>query len=68
MESFTYPGSVVHNTGGSSGEVHRRLCMAYGVMDSFNRSILRCRYLCRRTMIRVFKTFVLPVLLYGCET
>ena len=31
-------------------------------------SIWRCRYLCRRTKIRVFKSLVLPVLLYGCET
>ena len=37
-------------------------------MDSLNSSVWRCRYLCRRTKIRVFKTLVLPVLLYGCET
>ena len=37
-------------------------------MDSLNRSIWRCRYLCRRTKISVFKSLVLPVLLYGCET
>ena len=68
LESFTYLGSAVHNTGGSGGEVHRRLGLAYGVMGSLNRSIWRCRYLGRRTKIRVFKTLVLPVLLYGCET
>ena len=27
-----------------------------------------CRYLCRRTKVRVFRSLVLPVLLYGCET
>ena len=27
-----------------------------------------CRYLCRRTKVRVFRFLVLPVLLYGCET
>ncbi len=31
-------------------------------------SIWRCRYLCRRTKLRIFKSLVLPVLLYGCET
>ncbi len=39
-----------------------------GVMDSLNKSIGRCRYLGRRTKIRVFKTLVLPILLNGCET
>ncbi len=37
-------------------------------MNSLNTSISRCRYLCRQTKIRVFKSLVLPVLLYGCET
>ena len=37
-------------------------------MDSLNRGIWRCRYLCRRTKLRVFRTLVIPVLLYGCET
>ena len=68
FEKFTYLGSDVHNDGRSTHEVLRRIGMAYGVMDSLNSSIWRCRYLCRRTKIRVFKTLVLPVLLYGCET
>ena len=68
LESFTYLGSVVHNSGGSRHEVLRRIGLAHGVMDSLNMSIWRCRYLCRRTKIRIFKSLVLPVLLYGCET
>ena len=68
LESFTYLGSVVHNNGRSDEEVTRRLGLAWGVMDSLNRSIWRCRYLCRRTKLRVFRTLVIPVLLYGCET
>ena len=28
----------------------------------------RCRYLCRRTKVQVFRSLVLPFLLYGCET
>ena len=27
-----------------------------------------CRYLCRRTKVQVFRSLVLPILLYGCET
>ena len=68
VESFTYLGSAVHNTMESCGEVNRRLGMAYGVMDSLNKSIWRCRYLSRRTKVRVFKSLVLPVFLYGSET
>ena len=62
-ESFTYLGSVVHNNGESGQEVLRRIGLAHGVMDSLNTSIWRCRYLCRRTKIRIFKSLVLPVLL-----
>ena len=68
LDKFTYLGSVIHNSGGSGHDVLRRLGLAYGVMDSLDRSIWRCRYLCRRTKLRIFKTLVLPVLLYGCET
>ena len=68
LDSFTYLGSEVHSGGGSEHEVLRRIGKAHGVMESLNSSIWRCRYLCRRTKIRVFETLVLPVLLYGCET
>ncbi|KAG0729698.1 Retrovirus-related Pol polyprotein from type-1 retrotransposable element R2 [Chionoecetes opilio] len=68
LESFTYLGSSVHNDGGSRQEVLRRIGLAHGVMDSLSGSIWRCRYLCRRTKIRIFKSLVIPVLLYGCET
>ena len=37
-------------------------------MDSLNTSIWRCWYLCRWTKIWNFKSLVIPVLLYGCET
>ncbi|KAG0713853.1 hypothetical protein GWK47_015271 [Chionoecetes opilio] len=68
LESFTYLGSAVHNDGGSRQEVLQQIGIAHGVMDSFSGSIWRCRYLCRRTKIRIFKLLVIPVLLYGCET
>ena len=37
-------------------------------MDSLDHGVWRCQYLCRRTKVRVFRSLVLPVLLYGCET
>ncbi|KAG0724748.1 LINE-1 retrotransposable element ORF2 protein [Chionoecetes opilio] len=68
LESFTYHSSAVHNDGGSRQEVLRRIGIAHDVMDSLTGSIWRCRYLCRRTKIRIFKSLVIPVLPYGCET
>ena len=53
LKSFTY--LVVHNDGGSSQEVTRRIGLAHGVMNSLNTSIWRCRYLCRLTKIRIFQ-------------
>ena len=67
-ESFTYLVSAVHNSGLSYQEVSRRIGLAAGVMNSLDKSIWRCRYLCRRTKLRVFRTLVMPVLLYGSET
>ena len=52
LENFTYLGSVMHNDGGSSQGVTRRIGLVHGVMDSLNTSIWRCRYLCIRTKIR----------------
>ncbi|XP_070000729.1 uncharacterized protein [Penaeus vannamei] len=37
-------------------------------MNSLDKSIWRCRYLCRRTILRIFKALIMPVLLYGSET
>ena len=67
-ESFTYLGRVVHNSGLSDQEVSRWIGLAAGVMNSLGKSIWRCRYLCRRTKLRVFRALVMPVLLYGSET
>ena len=68
MERFTYLGSDIHVFAGYDSEVNRRLGRAWGVVDSLNHGVWRCRYLCGRTKVRVFRSLVLPVLLYGCET
>ena len=65
---FTYIGSDIHVSAGCESEVNRRLGRAWGVMDSLDNGVWHCRYLCGRTKVRVFRSLVLPVLLYGCET
>ncbi|XP_069988579.1 uncharacterized protein [Penaeus vannamei] len=60
MENFTYLGSAVHVSGLSDQEVSRRIGLAVGTMNSVKKSIWRCRYLCRRTNLRVFQNFIMP--------
>ncbi|XP_069982029.1 uncharacterized protein [Penaeus vannamei] len=67
-ESFTYLGSVVHNSRLSDQEVSRWIDLVVRVMNSLDKSIWRCRYLCRRTKLCVFRVQIIPVLLYGSET
>ena len=65
MERFTYLGSDIHVSAGCESEVNRCLGRAWGVMDSLDNGVWRCRYLCGRMKVRVFRSLVLPVLLYG---
>ena len=67
-ERFTYLGSDIHVSAGCEPEVNRRLGRACGVMDSLDHGVWRCQYLWRATKVRVFRSLVLPVLLYRCET
>ena len=67
-ERFTYLGSDIHVSAGCEPEVNRRLGQAWRIMGSLDHGVWRCRYPCRTTKIRVFRSLVLPVLLYGCET
>ena len=68
VHRFTYLGSDISDSARCGPEVNRRIGRACGVMDSLDKGVWRCRYLCRGTKIRVFRSLVLPVLLYGCET
>ena len=67
-EGFIYLGGDIHVSVGCEPEVVRRLGRAWGVMDSLDHGVRRCRYLCRRTKVQVFRSLVLPFLLYRCET
>ena len=67
-ERFTYLGSDINVSAGCEPEVNKHLVQSWGVMDSLDQRVWRCRYLVGRTKVRVFRSLVLPVLLYGCET
>ena len=61
VERFTYLGSDIHVSAGCESEFNRRLGRAWGVMDSLDHGAWCCRYLCRRTKVRVFRSLVLPL-------
>ena len=67
-ERFTYLCSDIHVTAGREPEVNRCLGRAWGVKDSLVHGVWHYWYLCRKMKIRVFRSLLLPVLLYGCET
>jgi len=68
MERFTYVGSDIHVSACCEPEVNRRVDRAWGVMESLVHGGWSCQYLCGRMKVRVFRSLVIPVLLYGCET
>ena len=67
-ERFAYTDSDIHVFASCGPEVNRHLGRAWGVMDSLDNGVWRCWYLCGRTKVQVFRSLVLPVLLFGCET
>ena len=67
MERFTYLGSDIHVFAGCESEVNRSLGQAWAVMDSLDHGVWCCRYLCGRAKVRVLRSLVLSVLLYGCD-
>ena len=66
-ERFTYLDSNIHVSAGCKPEVNGHLRQAWGVMDSLDHGVWRCWYLHRKTKVRVFRSLMLPILLYGCE-
>ena len=65
VHRFTYLGSDISDSASCDPEVNRRIGQACSVMDSLDKGVWRCRYLCRGTKIRIFRLLVLPVLI-GC--
>ena len=50
-ERFTHLGSDIHVSAGWGPEVNRRRGWAWGVMDSLDHGVWRCRDLCGRTKV-----------------
>ena len=65
---FTYIGGVIHSSTSCELDVNRRLGRSWSAMNSLDEGVWCCRYLCKRTNVRVFRSVVLPFLPYTCET
>ena len=58
----------VHSPTTDEIEANQRLGRAWSTMNSLDEGLWRCRYLCKRAKVWVFRSLVLPVSLYSCET
>ena len=56
VERFTYLGSDINVSAVCEPEVNRRLCWAWGVLDSLDNGVWRCQFLCGRTRVQVFRS------------
>jgi len=67
VENFTYLGANVTMDGGGTADVKKRIALASGQMKKLA-NIWKTNNISRKTKATLFKSLVLSVLLYGCET
>ena len=67
VEEFAYLEAIVDKEGGGSKDIRNRLQKARGAFQRLWK-VWAARGIGRRAKIRLFKTLVRPVLLYGCVT
>ena len=67
VEEFVYLGATVTKEGGGTEDIKKRLSKAQGAFYNLKK-IWNTRSIGRNTKLKLFKTLVRPVLLYGCET
>ena len=68
VESFSYLGSEIGQSEKTDREVTTRLKEASTVYQMWRRKVFKNRSLSKTTKLKVFRTCVMPVLLYGAET
>ena len=66
FEEFVYLGTTVTKEGGGTEDIKKRLSKAREAFLNLKK-IWNIRSIGRNTKIKLFKTLVRPVLLYGCE-
>ena len=66
-ESFTYLGAYVRKDGGGTADIKKRIALASAQFKRLS-NIWQAGDINRKTKTSLFKSLVLPVLLYGCKT
>lgn len=67
VEEFTYLGAKVNKEGGGMEDLQNRLSKTRGTYVRLIK-IWNSKSISRRTKMKLYKTLVLPVLMYGCGT
>lgn len=67
VTSFSYLGSTITTTGGSSDDVSSRITKARQSFGQLN-NVWRSNQISKRTKLSLYNSCVKSVLLYGCET
>ena len=67
VEKFVYLGVTGTTTGGAGGDISARLGKTQGALCNL-KNIWKNSQLSINTKLRIFRSSVLVVLLYGCET
>jgi len=67
VDAFVYLGCLIDSSGGSRGEVLRRIGLARSCMNMLERRIWKSS-ISLETKLCLFQTYIVPVLMYGCET
>jgi hypothetical protein len=67
VSQFKYLGTTVTNKNLIQEEIRRRLNSGNACYHSVQ-NLLSSRLLAKNVKVRIYKTIILPVVLYGCET
>jgi hypothetical protein len=67
LSQFKYLGTTVTNQNLIQEEIKRRLSSGNACYHSVQ-NLLSSRLLSKNQKMRIYKTIILPVILYGCET
>ena len=67
MEKFRYLGVTVTNTNDIHEEIKHRINVGNACYYSLEK-ILSSRLISKKLKVKTYKTIILPVVLYGCET
>ena len=66
VDAFVYLGCMIDSSGGSRGEVLRRIGLTRSCVNMLDRRIWKSS-IRLETKLRLYQTYIVPVLMYGCE-